>query len=87
MSAKKYAPSVVPVMLYPGNYNAYMKWFEQEGGLAFHHRTSLLPRWQVCDQCRQGWVAARCSARGLRPLVSAPTMYATAEPRAQSVFC
>jgi hypothetical protein len=35
-------------MLYPGNYNAYMKWFEQEGGLAFHHRTSLLPRWQVC---------------------------------------
>ena len=48
LSAKKYAPSVVPIMLYPGNYNAYMKWFEQEGGLAFHHRTSLLPRWQVC---------------------------------------
>ncbi len=47
LSAKKYAPSVVPIMLYPGNYNAYMKWFEQEGGLAFHHRTSLLPRWQV----------------------------------------
>lgn len=48
LSAKKYAPSVVPVMLYPGNYNKYMQWFEQEGGLAFHHRTSLLPRWQVC---------------------------------------
>ena len=47
LSAKKHAPSLLPVLLFPGSRSAFIRWFEQQGGLAFHHRTSLLPRWQV----------------------------------------
>ena len=54
-SAKRFAPSLVPVLLYPGRRNAFVDWFEAQGGLAFQHRTSLLHRWQVplaraCDR-------------------------------------
>ncbi len=47
LSAKRLAPSLVPVLLYPGRRNAFIDWFEAQGGLAFQHRTSLLHRWQV----------------------------------------
>ena len=47
LSAKRLAPSLVPVILYPGRRNAFIDWFEAQGGLAFQHRTSLLHRWQV----------------------------------------
>ena len=49
LSAKRLAPSLVPVLLYPGRRNAFIDWFEAQGGLAFQHRTSLLHRWQVCS--------------------------------------
>jgi hypothetical protein len=47
LSAKRNAPSLVPVLLYPGRRNSFVDWFEAQGGLAYQHRTSLLHRWQV----------------------------------------
>ena len=35
------------MLLYPGRRNAFVEWFEAQGGLAYQHRTSLLHRWQV----------------------------------------
>ena len=46
-SAVQNAPSLVPVLLYPGEETDFVRWFEKAGGHTFRHESSLRPRWQV----------------------------------------
>ena len=47
LSAMRNAPSLVPILLYPGKETSFVRWFEKSGGVAFPHSSSLRPRWQV----------------------------------------
>lgn len=49
LSARKHAPDLLPVLLYPGTLPSRLTdWLEANGGLVFQHRSVLLPRWEVC---------------------------------------
>ena len=51
MSAREHSPNLLPVLLYPGKRETWLtEWLAAHGGLAFHHRSVLLPRWKVCQR-------------------------------------
>ena len=48
LSARKHSPNLLPILLHPGKgQNRLTQWLDAHGGLAFQHRSVLLPRWEV----------------------------------------
>ena len=53
LSAKKRAPSLVPVLIYSGpNEHPLPQWFENRGGFVVHHNSSLIPFFEELPENR-----------------------------------